>query len=238
MNLEQYADTYTPPTSGIEFLKDTKIALLVGISGAGKDTIQTRLLENPEYHSIVTHTTRPPRENNGVLEQDGREYHFVSEAEMASLLENHNLIEINKFGQNYYGTSLAEFRKAYAENKIALGDIDINGIAAFREVVGDGVRAIFVVPPDYQSWHQRLRSRYTSDEDFERELPARRTIAVNELEHVLSVPYYHIIINDDLERAIGAVDDIAHRPNTFVRQDDEARLAARDLVEDIRSHDI
>jgi guanylate kinase len=238
MNLEQSVASYSPPQSSIEFLKDTTIALLVGISGAGKDTIQARLLENPDYHSIITHTTRPPRENNGILEQNGREYHFVSEAEMASLLENDELIEINKFGQNYYATSMAEFRKAYAENKIALGDIDINGIAAFREVVGDAVRAIFVVPPDYQSWRQRLRARYSSDEDFERELPARSKIAVDELEHALSVPYFHIIINDDLERAIGAVDDIAHRPNAFVRQDDEARLAARDLLEDIRRHDI
>ena len=238
MNLEQSVASYTPPQSSIEFLKDTTIALLVGISGAGKDTIQSRLLENPDYHSIITHTTRAPRENNGILEQNGREYHFASEAEMALLLENNELIEINKFGQNYYATSLAEFRKAYAENKIALGDIDINGIAAFREVVGDGVRAIFVVPPDYQSWRQRLRARYSSDEDFERELPARSKIALDELEHALSVPYFHIIINDDLERAIGAVDDIAHRPNTFVRQDDEARLAARDLLEDIRRHDI
>ncbi|MDB5165722.1 MAG: guanylate kinase [Candidatus Saccharibacteria bacterium] len=238
MNLEQYVDTYMPPTSAIEFLNDTKIALLVGISGAGKDTIQARLLENPDYHSIITHTTRPPRENNGVLEQNGREYHFVTEVEMAALLENHELIEINKFGQNYYGTSLAEFRKAYAENKIALGDIDTNGIAAFRAVVGEAVRAIFVVPPDYQSWRQRLEARYTSEEAFERELPARRAIAIDELEHALGVAYFHIIINDDLERAIGAVDDIAHRPNTFVRQDDEARLAARDLLEDIRRRDI
>lgn len=234
MNLENLCREYTAP-SDVEFLNDTKILLLVGIMGAGKDTIQSRLLNNSDFHRIITHTTRPPRENSGITEQDGREYHFVSFDQMSELLQAHQLIEVNKFGQHYYGTSIAEFRKAHDANKIALGDIDINGIAAFRAIAEQSIRAIFIVPPDYNSWHMRLSSRFSSSEELARALPERCAIAIDELEHALEVPFFHFLINDSLERAVGAADDIAHRPDIFVRQDDEARLRARDLLDAIKS---
>ncbi|MEO5950539.1 MAG: hypothetical protein ABIQ04_03765 [Candidatus Saccharimonadales bacterium] len=236
MNLDQLHINYQPDLSAIEFMKQSKISLLVGISGAGKDTIQSLLLNNPDYHRIITHTTRHPRENNGVLEKSGREYHFVSEDEMCELLLSHRMIEINKFGPNYYGTSIDEFYRASQMNKIALGDIDINGIDVFREFVGDAVRAIFIVPPDFETWHHRFGLRYTSPEELNQVLPARLSTASTELAYALSVPYYHFIINDDLERAVGVVDDIAHRPDMFVRQDDEARIVARNLLDQILEH--
>ena len=45
------------------------------------------------------------------------------------------------------------------------------------------------------------------------------------------MPYYHVIINDDLERAVRVCREIIERGDVFVRQDDEARLVARDLLE-------
>ena len=56
-----------------------------------------------------------------------------------------------------------------------------------------------------------------------------------ELEHALAVPYYHFIINDDLDRAVRVVTEIAHREDLFNRQDDEVRLQARDLLDTIKA---
>src|SRR5664279_5567920 len=74
--------SYSPAsaTATAELVKSTPILLLVGPTGAGKDALQDKLLATGLYHHIVSHTTRPPRINHGVIEQDGREYHFIDKA--------------------------------------------------------------------------------------------------------------------------------------------------------------
>lgn len=233
MELDKLAIDYHPDETAEVVVSASDTLLLVGISGAGKDTIQSKLLMKDGYHKIVTHTTRDPRANNGVMEQDGREYHFVSYQAMELMLKNHELIEVNKYGVNYYGTSIQEFRVANASGKVALGNIDVNGITAFKSLGDDAVRALFILPPNYDTWRQRLSSRYSSVEEFDQELPNRLGAAADELARALSVSYYHFIINDDLDRAVRVVDEIAHREDTFNRHDDEARLAARDLLDAI-----
>ena len=60
-----------------------KIFCLMGKSSTGKDTIYKRLLEDQELglQRIVPYTTRPIREG----EQEGVEYHFVSEETLQCL---------------------------------------------------------------------------------------------------------------------------------------------------------
>ncbi len=236
MNIEQLATSYEPDEKAIDAVRAADIVLLVGISGAGKDTIQSHLLEKPGYHKIVTHTTRAPRANNGILEQNGREYHFVSREQMQQLLEEHQLVEVNHYSGNFYGTSVHEFEIARQLGTVAISNIDVNGVAAFRNIASDNVRALFILPPNYQSWVSRLANRYHSQEELDQVFQARRATAIDELEHALSVPYYHFIINDELDRAVRVIDEIAHRKDMFNRHDDEARLMARDLLEAIKNH--
>lgn len=235
MTLEELAKNYQPGERAREVVSQSNVVLLVGISGAGKDTIQTEILKNADYHKVVTHTTRQPRYNNGVLEQNGSDYHFVTEEEMYELLQQKKMIEVNQFGRNYYGASLGEFEYANKTGKITIADIDIHGIDAMRRMGDDSVRALFILPPSYDEWVRRLRKRYPDDVSFSRVFEDRKVIAIDELEHALSVPYYHFIINDKLDRAVRIVDEIAHRTDVFCRKDDEARLLARDILEEIRT---
>ena len=48
-SIEDLITNYQPTESTIELVKSTKIALLAGISGAGKDTIKKQLLKSPEF---------------------------------------------------------------------------------------------------------------------------------------------------------------------------------------------
>ena len=232
MTLEQMIAAYEPTTETVALVRDSQITLLVGISGAGKDTIKKHLLEKDGYSDIISHTTRAPRMNNGVPEQDGRDYHFVLPEAARTMLANHDFIEAKLVHDTVYGTSTAEVRRAHDAHKIAITDIDVQGVDEYKELSQDVV-AIFILPPSFATWRERLMQRYESVEAFALEWPKRRTSAIKELQQALSVPYYHFIINDDLARSVLVADEIAHQGDLFNRKDDEARLVARDLLEDI-----
>lgn len=231
MDLEKLITDYHPPKNAVELIENTKIALLVGISGAGKDTIKRSLLKKPEFGDIVSHTTRAPRQNEGILEKDGVDYHFIDEAKAYDMLEKGEFVEAKFVHGTVYGTSIAEVERA-GKAGIALTDVDVQGVSEYK-AVSDKVVAIFIIPPTYEEWIRRLKHRYSSEEEYMHEWPKRRDSAIKELQKALELPYYHCVINDDLNRAVEATADIARRPDVFTRKDDEARIVARDLLRQI-----
>lgn len=236
MDLMQMVNNYEPTPETVELVQNSKITLLVGISGSGKDTIKGKLLEKEDYQDIVSHTTREPRKNNGVMEVDGKDYHFISNETARMMLTNQEFIEAKFVHHTFYGTSVHEVRSAHDADKIAVTDIDVQGVDEYK-ALSRGVVAIFILPPSYAVWRDRLQQRYETATAFESEWPKRRASAILEFEKALSVPYYHFIINDDLEHSVHIVDEIAHQGDQFNRKDDEARLLARDILDEIRMHD-
>jgi len=236
MNLEQLTQNYEPTTETIELVQKTNITLLVGISGAGKDTIKQKLLQKDVYMDIVSHTTRLPRMNNGVMEIDGQDYHFISDDVAQTMLLEHAFIEAKFVHNTLYGTSVREVQLSHDADKTAITDVDVQGVEEYKDVSRDVV-AIFILPPSYAVWRERLQQRYGSIEEFEKEWPKRRASAIIELEKALFVPYYHFVINDDLDHSVRIIDEIAHQGDLFNRKDDEARLLARDILAEIQSRD-
>ncbi len=225
--------TYQPSEQTKNLIKTTPVTLLVGVSGAGKDTIKHKLLETGNYHEFVSHTTRVPRMNHGVLEQNGVEYHFIDLEESKRMLEAGEYIEAKMYGDKVYGTSVAELQKASTEGKIALNDIEVQGVAEYKAISKD-VRAMFIVPPTYEEWRRRLMQRYGAEGAEPGELEKRTETAIYELEHALEVDYYHFIINDGLDRAVHVIDEIAHSKDTFNDKDEWARTEAMKLLATIK----
>lgn len=235
MDLAQKVQNYSPSLETVNLVKSAKIALLVGIAGAGKDTIKHQLLAGDDFRDIISHTTRLPRENNGIMEVDGVDYHFVDLLAAQQLITEKAFVEVKAVhGSTLYGTSAAEIKAGQVEGKISLTDVDVQGVDEYKELSQDVV-AIFILPPSYETWRERLAKRYKTANEFEHEWPKRRDSAITELEYALSVPYYHFIINDDLERSVRIARDIAHKPDVFLREDDEARLVARDILDELKS---
>lgn len=221
---------YTPSPQAVELVRSARITLLAGIAGAGKDTIKTALLKDSAvYQDIVSHTTRAPRVNNGVPEVEGVDYHFVDQATALGMAERREFVEIKQVHDTIYGTSVDEVRRAHESGRIAITDVDVQGVDEYKQIAPNVV-AIFILPPQYSVWRERLAKRYSTPEEFEREWAKRRASAVRELTRALSVPYYHFLINDDLERAVRVASEISCRGDSFLRKDDEARLRARDLL--------
>ena len=231
--LEHLITNYQPSDAAIDLVRNTHITLLVGISGAGKDTIKKRLLADSDYRDIISHTTRAPRSNNGVPEVADVDYHFIDEAEARRMVEGQEFIEAKYVHGTVYGTSVSELRQSYGQRKIAITDVDVQGVAEYKDLA-QSVVAVFILPPNYSAWRQRLAARYATLEEFEAEWPKRRDSAIAELTHALEVPYYHFIVNDELDEAVRIADEIAHHGDVFNRKDDELRIRARDLLEAIK----
>ncbi len=84
-----------------------RLVTVSGPRGAGKETLVNALCAELALRRIVPHTTRPPRPG----EQDGREYHFVSNERFQKMIEFEQLIWHTKVGASQrLGTSKAEFR--------------------------------------------------------------------------------------------------------------------------------
>lgn len=226
--------TYRPAEASAKLIKDTPILLLVGPTGAGKDALKNKLLETGDYHHIISHTTRPPRINHGIVEQNGREYYFIDKAIAEKMLDNHELIEAKIYSGNLYGTSVDEIQAAHDKGKIAMTDIEVQGVAEYK-ALDRGVNAVFLLPPDFKTWQARLGRRYgdvVDAADFQQRL---RT-ALNEIEQLLITDYYTPIINVDLETTFRQVQVLTRSKKSQPKEDTQAREVAENLAHDIQNY--
>ncbi len=234
-SLSEYISSYQSAPRATELIRSTKIVLLAGISGAGKDTLKKELLKKPEFLDIVSHTTRILRSNNGVAEVDGTDYHFIDNDTAEEMLKRHEFIEAKFVHGTVYGTSVRALERIHNAGKTAITDIDVQGVSDYKNVSQD-VIALFILPPNFLTWRERLMARYAMNEFTETEWSKRRDSAIKELTHALLVPYYHFVINDDLgQTVVAAMEIISHESDEFHSKDDEARLRARELLESIRT---
>lgn len=235
MNLTEKIENYHPSDEVTALIKRARIVLLVGIAGAGKDTIKRRLLAHyGEYRDIVSHTTRQPRINDGAMEVDGYDYHFVSPDEAEKMIDDTSFVEVKYVhGDTVYGTSAAEIQESCERGKISVTDIDIQGVEEYKELSRE-VTAVFILPPSYEVWRDRLARRYGSEESFRAELPKRRESAIRELERALALPYFHFVTNHDIDESASIVNKIAHNGNAFNDKDHAAHAVARELCDAIK----
>ncbi len=74
---------------------DVRVVTVSGPRGVGKDSIATALVAHiPNLRRIVVHTTRAPRYG----EQEGREYHFVSDLEFEELVRGNRFVWFGQIG--------------------------------------------------------------------------------------------------------------------------------------------
>lgn len=232
-NLEQKIANYKPPNKVKQILDQSKTIFLVGITGAGKDTVMNELLKNSYYHQIISHTTRAPRANHGVMEINGADYHFIDQHEAQRMLENNEFVEAKFAHGNVYGTSIAELEKAHSGGSIAIADIEVQGVAEYC-ALSSNVIPIFLLPPSFDVWMGRLSSRYKDQMD-NTELTKRLNTAKAELKEALGKSYFEYVVNDDLALTVKITNEVAH--GSFSKKKNaESKKLAQKLLEDLNSH--
>jgi guanylate kinase len=207
MDLQKQIEQYSMTDAAKQLVRDTPLLLIASVVGGGKDTVTKELLKTGEFHRIVTHTTRQPRVNHGVMEENGREYNFVSLQQAQELIQDKAFIETKFVHGNVYGTSVAEIQAAHDEGKTAVADVDIQGVIEYLEVKPD-TYAVFLLPPSVDTWLKRLESRYGNLDDHQDEIKRRFRTAYNEIKHVQEDKRFILIINDELQTTAQRVLDV------------------------------
>jgi guanylate kinase len=225
---------YKPAESAKKLIQHTPILVLVGPTGAGKDSLKDKLLQTGHFHHIISHTTRPPRINHGVIEENGREYRFIDKKTAEQMLDNQALIEAKMYSGNLYGTSVDEIQKAHDEGKIAMTDIEVQGVAEYK-ALDPNVMAVFLLPPDFHTWQARLQRRYGDVVDAA-DARLRMQTALDELDQLLTTDYYVALINDDLDTAFDQIKTITDSAGHTTSDEPAARAVAKQLAQDIRSY--
>ena len=226
--------SYSPDEETKKALKKCQILLLVGPTGSGKNTVVQELLKTGHYHQIVTYTTRSPRENHGVMEKEGDPYHFIDQDQAREMLKNKQFIEAALIHGNIYGTSLEDFEITTKESKIAITDMDVQGVKSYMQLTTN-IKAIFLLPPSFRVMLERLANRY-GGQDRAHDINVRLNTALFELYELQKATYYTPVINDDLEETVRAVQQIIAGNPPDKDQRRKARQQAKQLIDDISNY--
>jgi guanylate kinase len=202
-------------------LINTKLVLLAAATSTGRNTIINHLLASNKYHYAVSDTTRKPRENDGVLEKNGVEYWFVSEDEFLDNLKKGNYIEAAIIhNQQVSGPRIDELKKASENNQIAISDFEVQGVSVIKKLKPDAI-ALFILPPSFEIWQDRLKSRGFMDEH---EYLRRMQSAYNEFRDAKEKDYYSFVISRDINESIVHIEKIIRGDKSEQREQDKARI--------------
>jgi guanylate kinase len=163
-------------------------------SGAGKTTIARRLLAiEPELAMSVSVTTRARRPG----EREGVDYHFIDEVAYEAMIEGGELLEHAVVYGYGYGTPRCGVEAALAAGRDVLFDIDWQGAQQLRQVAGDDMVSVFILPPSTAELERRLRRRAQDPE----EVVQRRLAQVTE-DVTHWAEYDYVLVNRDLEVSV------------------------------------
>ena len=176
-----------------------RVFVITGPSGVGKGTLIRLLRERvPELALSVSATTREARPG----EEDGVDYHFLSDAEFARRVDAGEFVEWAEYSGRRYGTLRSELQRHLDEGRPVVLEIELQGARQVREAMPEAVQ-IFIEPPDREALKDRLVGRGTDDPDA-----IARRLAVAEEELAAAGEFQYRVVNDRLDEAVARLVEI------------------------------
>ena len=191
------------------------LIVVSGPSGAGKDTICNRVIEDSDNIWLsVSMTSRNPRGN----EKEGKNYFFVTKEEFEQKIKDGKLLEYTNYNGNYYGTPKDKLEVYLNRGIDVILVLDINGAINIKKLVPSAL-FIFIMPPDMETLKKRLIARKTESKE---KVIARFTEAYNEINSYSK--YNYVVVNDKIENAVGKVKAIIQAEKCRVERIEEIKL--------------
>ena len=116
---------------------EMNIVCIMGRSASGKSLVE-KTLEGMGYTRSISYTTREPQVRNGKLEENGKDYRFVTEDKFMKLVESGKIIEFERYNGNLYGTP----RPFGVKRLVAV--VCLGGYRALKELYGEQVTGIYL----------------------------------------------------------------------------------------------
>jgi guanylate kinase len=180
-----------------------RLFVVTGPSGAGKGTLIRRLVERRRDLAVaVSATTRARRPR----EEDGRDYHFLSEGEFQRRVEAGDFLEhVDYVSGHRYGTLREEVERILASGRSCVLELETQGAKEVQATMPEAT-TIFVQPPSFAELERRLRERATESAG---EIGERLALARRQARE--AGDFDHVVTNDDVERAVGEIEAILER---------------------------
>ena len=176
------------------------LIIISGPSGAGKDSIVSKMLENNKNMVLsISKTTRAPRRG----EKEGVDYYYITKKEFMKEIDKGNFLEFAcVYNDDYYGTPKDMVLKNIKNGKDVILVIDIQGALKVKEVMPEAI-FIFIMPPSMKELKERLIKR---DTESSTKLLDRFRTAYKEINE--ATKYNYVVINDKLDVAVKKVESI------------------------------
>ncbi len=178
-----------------------KLIIVSAPSGSGKTSIVKGILRQmPKLTFSISACSRPMRPG----EEDGKDYYFLSTEEFRNKISQDAFLEWEEvYPGSYYGTLREEVERIWQSGKHVIFDVDVAGGLNLKHKFPKNSLAIFIQPPSFEELRNRLVNRQT---ETEASLKRRLGKAANELS--FAEQFDLVVINDDLEKAIGETVDL------------------------------
>ncbi|MBO4862528.1 MAG: guanylate kinase [Firmicutes bacterium] len=173
-------------------MKQGRLFVISGPSGAGKGTICKALIESGAADLSVSMTTRKPRG----IEQEGIHYYFVSHEDFQKAIDEGNMLEWAEIYGNRYGTPKKPVLEKLARGHDVILEIEMQGAMQVKESYPKSV-LIFVLPPSISELRKRLIARGTETPE---QIDLRTRTTLDEIKRIKDYSYF--IVNDDLSSAV------------------------------------
>ena len=183
-------------------MKGGKLIVFSAPSGSGKTTIVNHLVnqEGLNLEFSVSATSRAARAH----EVEGTDYYFISIEDFKQKIKNEEFLEWEEvYRDNFYGTLKEEVERIWALGKNVIFDIDVVGGLRIKKKFPEQTLAIFVKPPSIEELKIRLKKRKTESDD-----KINMRVAKASIEMATAPQFDHVILNDNLEKALEEAENI------------------------------
>ncbi len=188
----------------MQLQKTGKLFLLASPSGGGKTTLANALIERVgslyDLSRVITYTTRQPRSH----ERHGIDYHFITQADFQAKIEQQFFLEWSAAYGCHYGTP-GDIITSVEAGRSYIAVVDRAGVRSISQAYQKSV-AIWIEVSSPAVLEERLKKRASESPE---QLKRRLLLAQQELaEEQFCNIYKYRLINDELGRAIKALQDI------------------------------